>query len=151
MAFSVVEAIAYAGVVLVATAFGLTAVAAAVSGFQIVALCAAYAVMLGPMVDVRLRQLGRDVAPAATCCVLLLVVCWPLAVALRGVLPALPFVAVVCLVAATVYLAALRAFFATAWADVELLARSLLRGGRRTRIVARWSGRATTAAGGTRT
>ncbi|MEZ5121297.1 MAG: hypothetical protein R2736_06950 [Solirubrobacterales bacterium] len=64
MVFSVVEVVAYGGVVLVATAFGLTAVAAAVSGFQVLSLCAAYAVMLGPMVGVPLRQLVRDVGPA---------------------------------------------------------------------------------------
>jgi O-antigen/teichoic acid export membrane protein len=125
--FCAIEAVAYAATVWVASGHGLTAVAAAVSGFQVVSLCAAYAAMLGPMVDVRLRQLGRDVTPAGACCVLLLAVCWPLAAALDDVLPPLAFVAVVCLVAAVVYLAAMRAFFAAAWADLALLATSLLR------------------------
>lgn len=126
MVFSVVEVVAYGGVVLVATAFGLTAVAAAVSGFQVLSLCAAYAVMLGPMVGVPLRQLVRDVGPAGISSAALVAVAWPVARALDGILPALAFVVVVTLVAAVVYVAVLRTTSRAAWADVALLARSLL-------------------------
>jgi PST family polysaccharide transporter len=127
MGFCVVELIAYAGTVLVATSFGLTAVAAAVSAFQIVALCAAYAVMLGPLVGVPLRQLLRDVAPAGLSSAALVAITWPLGQALDGVLPAPVFVAAVGLVAAAVYVAMLRILFAAAWSDVALLAGSVLR------------------------
>jgi len=126
MVFSIVEAVTYAGVVLVATAFGLTAVAATVSGFQILSLCAAYAVMLGPMVGVPLRQLVRDVAPAGIGSAALVAAAWPVAQALDGVLPAPAFVVVVTLVAAVVYVAVLRTTSRAAWSDVTLLAVSLL-------------------------
>jgi PST family polysaccharide transporter len=127
LGFCAVEAVAYAGTVWAASFAGLTAVAAAVSAFQVVALCAAYAVMLGPMVGVPLRQLTRDVAPAGICSLALVAVGWPLARTLTGALPALPFVAVVSLACAVVYLVALRALFPAAWSDLELLVRSLLR------------------------
>ena len=97
------------------------------SAFQVAALCAAYAVMLGPMVGVPLRQLARDVAPAGLCSLALVAVGWPLARALAGTLPAFPFVAVVSLACAAVYLVALRTLFPAAWSDLELLVRSLLR------------------------
>lgn len=127
MGFCMVEAVAYAGVVLAATSFGLTAVAAAVSVFQVVALCAAYAVMLGPMVGVPLRQLIRDVAPAGLSSAALVAVTWPLAEALDGVVPPPVFIVIVGLAAAAVYVAMLRTLFAAAWADVTLLAGSVLR------------------------
>jgi PST family polysaccharide transporter len=126
MWFSVAEVTTYAGTVLLASMGGITMVAAAVSAFQVAALIAAYALMLGPMVGVPLRQLARDVAPAGLSSAAIVVVTWPLAQALDGVLPAPAFLVVMALVAATVYLAVLRALFAAAWGDVMLLARSLL-------------------------
>jgi lipopolysaccharide exporter len=125
--FSAVEAVAYAGTVLVASAHGLTAVAGAVAGFQIVALCVAYATMLGPMVGVPLGQLARDVCPAGIGSAVLLAVALPLSWALDGRLAAMPFVAIVTAVAAACYLVAIRAVFPAAWGDMELLWRSVSR------------------------
>ncbi len=129
--FCAVEALAYAGTVLVASSYGLTAVAAAVAGFQVVALGVAYVTMVGPVVGVPLRQLVHDLGPAAVSSLVLLALALPMASTLDGVLPALPFVVVVCAAAAIAYLASLRALFPAAWSDLMLLVTSVV--GRRRR------------------
>lgn len=127
LVFGVVEAVAYAATVLVASSHGLTAVAAAVSSFQVLALVVAYITLVGPVVGVPLRQLARDIGPAAVSSAVLLAVTLPLAAMLRHEVPALPFVAAVTVVGGAAYLATLRSVFPEAWSDLELLARTMLK------------------------
>jgi lipopolysaccharide exporter len=119
-------------VVLLAVPYGLTVVCVAVAAFQVTTVVVSYALMLGRLVGVTLRQLADEVWPAIASSGILLAAAFPATYALSSSgLPRPAVVLLVSLLAAPLYLLALRFISPAAWADVSLLARGVLRPRRR--------------------
>jgi lipopolysaccharide exporter len=123
--FNIALFVTYAATVLATASLGLTAVCIAVACFQVVALVVCYRFVLGPVVGVTLRQLGRDLMPALTASVALLALALPLMELLAGA-PALVALTLAGGTGAAAYLLVLKRFFPDAWADVRLVAGHLL-------------------------
>jgi O-antigen/teichoic acid export membrane protein len=114
-------------VVLLAVPYGLTAVCVAVAAFQVTTVLVSYALMLGRLVGVTLRQLADEVWPAIASSGILLTAAFPATYALSSSgLPRPAVALLVSLLAAPLYLLALRFISPAAWADVALLARGVL-------------------------
>lgn len=128
-----VELVVYAATIYVAAKAGLTEVCVGVTCFQLLVLICSYRFVLTPLVGVTLRQLWSDVAPATVASAALLVATMPVTSLLSGVLPGPLPVIPAALVGGAVYLAIVRQLFPSAWADIELLAKRLLRRPERTR------------------
>jgi O-antigen/teichoic acid export membrane protein len=121
---------------------GLVAYAALIGGLataRLTILCAAIAVFhvawLGCQwavarheVDLPLRSLWNDLAPALAGSLVLLAVTYPLVRVLQDALPAGPILAVAAGVAAVLYLATLRALYPEALVDLRLVTRQVLLG-----------------------
>lgn len=128
LAFNLCRLAALAAAVLVAVPYGLVAVCIAVSTFQVITLIASYGLVLTRLVEVNLEQLGRDIGPALGASAIMLAVAAPLAHALStDHLPDPVTVGLVSLVAAPIYLLALRRLSRPTWSDLELLTQKMLR------------------------
>jgi len=128
LAFNLGRLAALAAAVLVAVPYGLIAVCIAVSAFQVITLIASYGLVLSRLVGVNLEQLARDIGPALGASAIMLAAAGPLAHALSADhIPDPVTVGLVTLVAAPVYLLALRHLSRPAWSDLELLSQKMLR------------------------
>ena len=122
----------YAGAVFVASAHGITAVCIAVVTVQLVALVAAYQVMLRRTAGLSVQQLAHDLLPALCSSALMLAAVWPVRELLTGAgVPTLPTLAIAAAVAAVVYLVAISRLFPAVWQDLRLLSAHMLRRKRR--------------------
>jgi O-antigen/teichoic acid export membrane protein len=124
--------------VLLAAPYGLTVVCITVAAFQVTTVVVSYALMLGRLVGVPLRQLALDIGPAIAATGILLAVSFPLAHALStSSLPRPATILLVSALGAPLYLLALRLISPAAWADIGVLARRVLlpRGRRKTPVL----------------
>jgi lipopolysaccharide exporter len=127
LAFNLYRVITLGAAVLVAVPFGLVAVCVAVAGFQVVTMVASYGLMLPRLVGVTLRQLALDLGPALASSAVMLAAAFPIARALAGTsLPRAATVLLVSLLAAPLYLLALRVTSPAAWDDLVLVLRRVL-------------------------
>jgi O-antigen/teichoic acid export membrane protein len=125
--FNLYRVITLGVMVLIASSWGLNAVCIAVAVFQLVTLVGSYRLMLSRLVDVTVRRLFLDTAPAVLASMALLVLAYPLNEALASTgLPVLVTVAVVGIVGAPVYLVTLRLTSRAAWDDLLLIIRRVL-------------------------
>lgn len=132
LGFNLCRLAALAAAVLVAVPYGLVAVCIAVSGFQVLTLVSSYAWLLPRLVGVTLRQLTRDLGPAIASSAVMLAAAMPLARAFSAAgLPSPVVITLVGMLAAPLYLVALRLFSTPAWSDLALLTRKMLRRGER--------------------
>jgi O-antigen/teichoic acid export membrane protein len=128
MRFNLVQLALYAALVYVLAPAGLTAVCAGVAAFRVVMLIASYRFVLAPVAGVSLRQLARDVAPAATGAAAMVAVELPLVAWLSVAGAPVPVtLGAAATAGALVYGAVIRGLFAGAWSDLELVVGRLLR------------------------
>jgi O-antigen/teichoic acid export membrane protein len=130
MVFSVFEMVVYAGMLLLAASGGdLVVICICVATFRVVALLASYGLLLGKVLESSLGELLRDAGAALAACLALVAVALPVRVYLDA--PALPLLVACAAVGFPAYAAALRLISPTAWADIWMVARRILPGGRR--------------------
>ena len=123
----------YAVAVLIASRWGIAGVCVAAVVVHGAFLVIAYERLLAGRPEKPLAVLLGDVSAAGASCAALAAVALPLELALRESGTAtVPHLAIVCAVAAAVYLGTLRALFADAWGDLATLLRKLLPAPRRT-------------------
>ena len=139
-AFCCIETLAYAATVWLASSHGLTLVCVAVSGFQLISLFLAYAVLLHSTTGMRRTQIFRDLGPAVLASAPLLLVAMALRRAMADQVPVPVLLIVAGAAGGTVYLLVLRALSKDAWNDVALLAGRVLPGIGRVgrRVAPRW-------------
>jgi O-antigen/teichoic acid export membrane protein len=127
LGFGVGHFAVYAGAVLVASNFGLAAVAAAASIVHTAFLGVAYVLMLRGTGERPLRTMWAEIGPATGSCLGLVVVAVPADFALSAAgAPTLIQLAAVSALALGAYAATLRICFAAAWSDVVAVARRVL-------------------------
>jgi O-antigen/teichoic acid export membrane protein len=131
LGYGVAHFAVYAGAVLVASSYGLAAVAVAAVVVHAIFLVVAYQVLLRGRADRTLRFLWDDVSAAVVGCVALAAAAWPVSRALgqAGAGPLL-HVAAVGAVAAAAYLVTLRVAFPADARDLATLVRRVLPVGR---------------------
>jgi O-antigen/teichoic acid export membrane protein len=127
LGFGVGHFAVYAGAVLVASNFGLAAVAAAASIVHTAFLGVAYVLMLRGTGERPLRTMWAEIGPATGSCLGLVVVAVPADFALSAAgAPTLVQLAAVSALALGAYAATLRICFPAAWSDVVAVARRVL-------------------------
>lgn len=127
LGYGVAHFVVYAGLVVIVASHGIAAVAAAATAVHGVFLVLAYQVLLGGRGGRAVRVLWGDVRPAVVACAALAVAVAPaqwLVATLDA--PMLVHVAVVGIVGAAGYLAALRAWFPAPWADLAAALRRIV-------------------------
>ena len=113
--------------VFLAAPYGLTVVCVTVAAFQVITLVVSYALMLGRLMGVTLRQLASDLWPAIASSGILFVATFPVSQALSdSSLPRLAVILLVSLLGAPIYMLSVRFVSPAAWADIALLARQVL-------------------------
>jgi O-antigen/teichoic acid export membrane protein len=129
MAFNVCELALYVVVLLFASSGGsLVVVCAAVAGFRVCTTIASYVLLLGRVLGSSLMELIGDAGPALGACLALAAAALPVRLALDA--PALPTLAACGVVGLAAYATTLRLISPKAWADLLLVARRILPGGR---------------------
>jgi lipopolysaccharide exporter len=127
LGFGVGHFAVYAGAVLVASNFGLAAVAAAASIVHTAFLGVAYVLMLRGTGERPLRTMWAEIGPATGSCLGLVVVAVPADIGLSAAgAPTLVQLAAVSALALGAYAATLRLCFPAAWSDVVAVARRVL-------------------------
>ena len=127
LGYGVAHFAVYIGAVLVASRYGIAAVAAAAVLVHFVFLLVAYKMLLRGRSERTLRFLWDDVSAATVACVALVTVAWPVEGVLDGMgAPAVVHIVLVSAVAAVAYIGVLRAFFGDAWRDLAALARRVI-------------------------
>jgi lipopolysaccharide exporter len=127
LAFNLSRFAVLGAAVVVAAPYGLTAVCITVAAFQVATVALSYALMLSRLVGVTLRQLAEEIWPAIASSAVVLAAAFPATSFLsNGGLPRPMVVLLVSLLAAPLYLLALRLVSPAAWADLALLARRVL-------------------------
>jgi lipopolysaccharide exporter len=127
LGFGVGHFAVYAGAVLVASNFGLAAVAAAASIVHTAFLGVAYVLMLRGTGERPLRTMWAEIGPATGSCLGLVVVAVPADFGLSAAgAPTLVQLAAVSALALGAYAATLRICFPAAWSDVVAVARRVL-------------------------
>ena len=119
----------YAGVVLLATPYGLTVVCITVVGAHLLILVAVYRLLLWPYAGVPMRRLVTDVLPALAGCLALLGGGFAAREAIHG--PAPVVLAAIGIVGGAAYIACIRFLFSAAWDDVSLVIRRVVPARRR--------------------
>jgi lipopolysaccharide exporter len=111
----------------IAAPYGITALAIAVVAVHVVMLVSVYAVLFRLVLGIPIRRLVTDLFPAVACSVLMLGVANPMAELLReNHVAVFPLLAVVGIVGAWAYLAALYSLFEAVWDDLLQLVRRVL-------------------------
>jgi lipopolysaccharide exporter len=137
--FNVGVLIVYGSAVWFTAPHGIRAVAVAVTLSHLLMLAVVYGILFGRVLDVPVRRMVADLAPAGVGCSALLLACLPLVSALRGAGAPAP-VTIFCagVTGLAVHALVVRALFPACWADVASLVRRLLPA----RVVQpRWAGR----------
>ena len=123
LVYNLASAGAFACTIWIVAPRGLHAVCVAAAGFYVVQLLAAHWLLLDRLLGIPVRQLLRDVGPAAVSCGALLAAAFPLARALESAeLPVLVQLAVTGTAATVMYLLVLRLLFRPAWSDLVRVA-----------------------------
>ncbi|HEV7804356.1 MAG TPA: oligosaccharide flippase family protein [Solirubrobacteraceae bacterium] len=127
LGYGVAHFAVYVGAILVASYFGLAAVAIASVAVHAIFMVVAYEILLHDRPEHALRCLWVDVCPATIGCCALLVAAAPVEwLLLRSSVPAFVHVALVGPAGAAAYLAALRLWFPTTFGDLVSLVRRIL-------------------------
>jgi lipopolysaccharide exporter len=127
LAFGTASTAAYAGVVYVASGYGLTATCLSVLGFHVAQLVAGQYLMLQRLAGIPMRALVPDVAPVLCGCVALELAAWPLVRVLSGSgVPTLPSLAGAAAAGGLVYALVLRLAFTSTWNDLMLVMNRVL-------------------------
>jgi O-antigen/teichoic acid export membrane protein len=122
LVYNVASAIALASAVLIAAPFGLTVVAVAVTVFYVVQAATAQWLLLSRLLEIPVRQVVADVAPAAICSAATLAIALPLVSFFDGSASPVPVQLLgVGLASAAVYLVLLRLLFRATWSDIMML------------------------------
>jgi O-antigen/teichoic acid export membrane protein len=127
LGYGVAHFAVYVGAILVASYFGLAAVAIASVAVHAIFMVVAYEILLHDRQEHALRCLWVDVRPATISCCALLVAAAPVEwLLLRSSVPPFVHVALVGPVAAAAYLAALRLWFPVTFGDLVSLVRRIV-------------------------
>ncbi len=131
MIFNFCEVGLYAAILLLTASSGsLVVVCAAVTAFRIATLIGSYAFLLGPVLDISLRELIGDAGPALAACLALVATALPVRLLLDSASP-FPTLVACAAVGFPAYAATLYLISPRAWADIMMMARRILpeRGG----------------------
>lgn len=125
LVYNLISAVAFGATVLFTAPHGLTVVCLAVAAFYVLQVLAAHWFLLDRLLHIPMRQVFRDITPAAVCSATVLGIAAFLTRWLDG-LPAPVALGVAGLVAAGSYAALLRLLFAATWSDLVMLAGRVL-------------------------
>ena len=127
LAFNLYRLATLAVVVFLAAPYGLTVVCVAVAAFQVITLIGSHRFMLARLAGLTVRDLVRDIGPATLASAIMLAAAYPLARGLAAQGLSSPVtIMIVAIVAAPLYVLALRLLSPAAWDDLLLLARRVL-------------------------
>jgi O-antigen/teichoic acid export membrane protein len=122
--WSLIELVAYAGLIYVLSDHGLIAISIGVASFAVASLFAIQLLLLGPYVGIPIGQLWGDVLPGVTSAVVVLVTVVPLRILIVGAVPTVVAVVLLSLASGVAAVASLRLFTAT-WADMMAIVRGV--------------------------